>query len=92
MFTVPAWLSNVLLMVTCYISFYQHVQLKRPNPVMNLQFAMIVFSLVLMLIITFQNRRNPWLSLGFFLIAASSLATMVRQFRVLPPNKRFESL
>ena len=48
------------------------------------------FSLLMVLVITLYNRVNPWLSLGFFLIAAGSLGLMIRQLRMLPPMKRFE--
>jgi hypothetical protein len=90
MFFVPAWISNILLLITCYLSGFQHVQMKRPNPVTNIQFVMMVFSLLMILIIAFYNRENPWLSLAFFLIAVGSFALTIRQHRMLPPRKPFE--
>lgn len=90
MFYIPGWISNTLLLVTCYLSGYQHVQMKRPNPIMNIQFLMIIFALAMILVITLYGRTNPWLSLAFFLVAVGSLALMIRQHRMLPPNKMFE--
>jgi hypothetical protein len=49
MFLIPAWISSVLFLITCYLAGYQHVQLRRPNPILNLQFLMIVFSLLMIL-------------------------------------------
>jgi len=66
MFFIPTWISNVLLLVTCWLSGFQLVQLKRANPVMNIQFVMIVFSMLMVLIVALYNRTNPWLSLLFF--------------------------
>jgi hypothetical protein len=90
MFFIPTWVPNVLLLVTCWLSGFQLVQMKRANPVMNIQFIMIVCSLLLVLIITLYNKTNPWLSLLFFLIAAGNLGVMIRQHRMLPPMKPFE--
>ncbi|MDR3530427.1 MAG: hypothetical protein P4L90_07745 [Rhodopila sp.] len=90
MFFIPAWTSNILLLITCYLSGFQHVQLRRPNPITNIQFFMMGFSLLMILIITLYNRQSPWLSLAFFLIAAGSLGFVIRQHRMLPPMRRFE--
>lgn len=90
MFFVPAWVTNSLFLITCYLSGFQHVQLKRPNPVTNLQFFMMAFSLLMMVVVAFYNRENRWLSLGFFLVAGCSLGLMIRQHRMLPPLRRFE--
>jgi hypothetical protein len=90
MFFVPAWVTNFLFLITCYLSGFQHVQLRRPNPVVNLQFGMMVFCLLMVLIVALYNRVNPWLSLVFFLISLTNLGVMIRQHRLLPPMKRFE--
>jgi hypothetical protein len=90
MFFIPTWLSNVLLMITIYISGFQHVQLRRKNPVANLQFVMMAFSLLMILLIALYNRESPWLSLAFFAISVLSLALMVRQFRMMPPLRSME--
>jgi hypothetical protein len=90
MFFIPGWISSVLFLITCYLAGYQHVQLRRPNPILNLQFLMIVFSLLMILVGTVYNRTDQWLSLAFFLIAAGGLIIMIRQHRMLPPNKNFE--
>jgi hypothetical protein len=90
MFFIPTWISNVLLLVTCWLSGFQLVQLQRANPVKNIQFIMIVFCLLMAVIVTLYNKTNPWLSLLFFLIAAGNLGVMIRQHRMLPPMKPFE--
>jgi hypothetical protein len=92
MFNIPTWLSNVLFMATIYISGFQHVQLKRRNPIMNLQFFMIVFSLAMMLVGAVWNRppKNPWVSLVLFIFAVGSLGLMIRRFRTLPPMRTIE--
>jgi hypothetical protein len=87
---IPVWITNILFLITFYLSCFQHVQLRRPNPVTNLQFFMMAFSLLMILVATLYNRANPWLSLGFLLTAAASLALMVRQHRMLPPLRSFE--
>jgi Ca2+/Na+ antiporter len=90
MFFIPTWISNVLLLITCWLSGFQLVQLRRANPVTGIQFVMIVFSLLMMVVVTLYNRTSPWLSLLFLLIAAGNLAVMIRQHRMLPPMKPFE--
>lgn len=90
MFFVPAWLTNILLLITCVLSAFQHWRLDRPNPVATLQFGMIVFAMLLILVVAFCNSINPWLSLVFFLVAAACLAYIIRQHRMLPPTKSFE--
>ncbi|HEY0185543.1 MAG TPA: hypothetical protein VGC09_22300 [Rhodopila sp.] len=87
MFFIPAWISNILLLITCYLSGFQHVQLRRPNPVTNIQFFMVAFCLAMIVIIALYNRVNPWLSLVFFLTAITCLGYMIRQMRMLPPRK-----
>lgn len=90
MFFVSPYITNTLFLVTCFLSGFQHWQLDRPNPVTNIQFAMIVFGMIMVLIVALYNTVNPWLSLVFFLMAASSLIFMIRQHRMLPPRKKFE--
>jgi hypothetical protein len=89
MIFIPAWASNALFLVTCYLSGYQHVQLRRPNPIANIQFLMIVFALAMILITAVYAHTNAWLSLVLFLIAIGCLGFMIRQNRMLPP-RRFE--
>ena len=90
MFFVPAWITNFLFLITCYLSGFQHVQLKRPNPITNIQFFMMAFSLLMVLVVALYNRENRWLSMGFLLVALGSLGLMIRQLRYLPPLRRFE--
>ena len=90
MIFIPAWVTNVLFFVTFYLSGFQHVQLRRANPITNIQFVMCVFSLAMIIIVALYNRENPWLSLAFFIAAASSLGLMVRLHRLLPPLRKFQ--
>jgi hypothetical protein len=90
MIFIPSWVTNVMLLITCWISGFQLVQMKRANPVTNIQFVMIVFSMLMVLITALYNKTNPWLSLVFFLIAAVNLTVTIRQLRMMPPMKRIE--
>jgi c-di-AMP phosphodiesterase-like protein len=87
MIFIPTWTSNFLLLGVCWLSGYQLVQLQRANPILTIQFGMVVFGLLMVLIITLYNKHNPWLSLVFFLIAITCLLVMLRQHRMLPPKK-----
>ncbi len=90
MFFVPAWIINVLLLITCWVAGFQLLQLRRSNPLTTVQFWMIVFCLFMVLATAFNSKVNPWLSLVFFLIAVASLGVTIRQHRMLPPMKHFE--
>jgi len=90
MFFIPGWISNILLLIACVLSGWQHSRLSRPNPVANVQFITMVFSLVMITVVTLYHGINPWLSLMFFLIAAGCLVSTIRQQRMLPPNRSFE--
>lgn len=90
MFFIPAWISNVLLLVTCWLSGFQMVQMRRPNPVATIQFSMILFCLLMVVVVALYSKVNPWWSLGFFLIAVVNLGVMIRQNRLLPPRRRIE--
>lgn len=87
---ISPYITNVIFIVTVYLSGFQHVQLKRPNPINTLQFWMIAFCLVMMLVVAFANDTSPWLSLGLFLLSAGCLALMIRMHRMLPPMRPFE--
>ena len=50
----------------------------------------VLFCLLLMVMVALYNRVNPWLSLGFFVIAVINISTMLRQNRYLPPRRRIE--
>jgi hypothetical protein len=89
-FFVSTYITNLLFLVTVYLSGFQHVQLKRPNPVANIQFVMMAFSLSMMILVALYNYDDPWLSDGFFLTAVGCLALMIRQHRLLPPMQPFE--
>ena len=90
MIHISPYITNTLFLAVCILSALQHYQHDRPNPVTNLQFAMIVFGMVMVLVVALCNDISPWLSLAFFVIAAASLIFMIRQHRMLPPRKRFE--
>ena len=89
---IPFWITNTLFLMTCVLAGYQHWRLNRENPVTNLQFMVIVFSILMMLVNVLYSRHHtdPWLSLAFFLIAAGTLCLTLRQQRMLPPNRSFE--
>jgi hypothetical protein len=90
MIFIPAGITNILFLITVGLSGFQHMRLRRPNPVTNIQFFMIAFCLVMIVIVALYNRANPWLSLAFFITALISLGVMIRQHRMLPPMKAFE--
>ena len=90
MISLPGWISSVLFLVTCYVSGFQHVQLKRVRSVMNLQFFMMVFSLAMIWVNAVYNHDTPWLSLAFLLIAVGSLSLMIHQFRRMPARLPFQ--
>ena len=90
MIFIPAWITNILFLVAIYLSGFQHMRLRRPNPVTNIQFLMIAFCLAMIVIVALYNRANPWLSLAFFITAVTCLGVMIRQNRMLPPMKAFE--
>jgi Ca2+/Na+ antiporter len=90
MIFIPVWISNVILLIACVWSAIQHTLLRRANPVTNIQFFIMIFTIVMMLGVVFYNNVNPWLSLGFFLIAVVCLGVTFRQQRMMPPMKPFE--
>ena len=87
MFFIPGWITNILLLATAVLSI-QLRRLYRPNPASAPQFWMTVFCLVMTLVVTFTARRDPWLSLGFFIIALGCMLFIFRQHRYLPPPER----
>jgi len=90
MFFVPTWITNVLFLGTFYVACFQHVQLKRRNPVTNLQFVIMALSLLMILITALYNRTNAWLSDGFLVASVAGLVLMFRQNRYLLPMKTYE--
>ncbi|WP_428483885.1 hypothetical protein [Rhodopila sp.] len=87
---IPAWVINVLFLLTVFLAGFQHVQLRRRNSVLNLQFFMMAFGLFMIVITTLCNQMNAWLSLGFLMVALASLALTIRQHRTLPPLRSVE--
>ncbi len=89
---IPFWISNLVFLATCVLAGYQHWRFNRENPVTNLQFMVIVFSILMMVVVLLYGRHHtdPWLSLAFFLIATCCLVLTIRQQRMLPPSKTFE--
>jgi hypothetical protein len=90
MFHIPGWISNVLLLIACVLSGWQHSQLRHPNPVVNVQFFTMVLTILMMVAVTLYHPVSPWPSLVFFLIAVACLVSTIRQQRMMPPNKLFE--
>jgi hypothetical protein len=89
---IPTWIINLLFLSTCILAAYQHWRLNRENPVTNLQFVVMVVSILMIVVVLLYTRHhaNPWVTLGFFLIAVAGLFLVVRQQRMLPPSKAFE--
>ena len=88
MFFIPVWVSNVILLVTCVMSALQHVRLKRENPITNIQFFMMFFTMAMIWIVAVYD-DGVWISLGFFLMSAVCLIVMLREQRKMPPLKLF---
>jgi hypothetical protein len=88
MFFVPAALTNILFLGVFYLSVFQHVRMREIKPTFNLQFFMAVFSLIMVLVVAFENRKDRWFSMAFLVIAVICLATMWRQMRYLPPRRQ----
>ena len=87
MFFIPIWVTNFVFLAAGWLSGFQLVQLRRVNPVPTLQFFMVWFCLAMVLIVVVYNRVNPWLSMGFLLVAVATLILMIRRHRLLPPTK-----
>jgi hypothetical protein len=92
MFFIPVWIPNVLFLLSCVLSSYQHSRLNRENPFATVQFGVIVFSIIMVVTVVLLTRhhRDPWIELVFFLLAATTFWFTTRQFRMLPPKKAFE--
>lgn len=89
MFMIPGWIANTVFLVTCYVSGFQHAKLARRNPILNIQFFMMAFSLVMLWLNLMYSYESPWVALGFFLLAAGSLGLMIYQFRRMPAKLPF---
>lgn len=90
MIYIPTWIANTLLFITCYLSGFQHVQMKYANPVTNLQFFMVAFTLLAILFIATRSDVSPVMSMVYFVVSALCLGLMIRQHRYLPPRQSFE--
>ena len=90
MFFIPIWVTNVLFLAAAVLAGVQHSQMNRENPVLNIQFGVMSFAIVMMVLVTLYNYENPWVALAFFLMAIGSLLLTIRQQRMMPPRKRFE--
>jgi hypothetical protein len=91
MFFIPIWIPNVLFLLSCVLSGQQHWRLNRENPFATVQFGVIVFSMIMILVVVLYTRAHPdpWMSLVFFLIAAATFVFTLRQFRMMPPRKAY---
>ncbi len=89
-FYIPHWLTNIVFLVTCYLAGFEHVQLRRENPVMNIQFFTMFFSLGMIFYIVISTDVSPLWSMIYFALAAGSFALMFYYLRRLPPRKPFE--
>lgn len=88
MFFVPTVVTNVIFLGTFYLSVFQYVRMREIKPTFTLQFFIALFSLIMVLVVAFENGKNPWLSDGFLVIAVICLATIWRQMRYLPPRRQ----
>jgi hypothetical protein len=86
MIFVPLWITNFILLGTCWLSGYQLVQLRRANPIPTVQFMMILFCLLVVLVGAIESKGKPWLSVVLLVIAIVNLVVMLRQHRLLPPR------
>jgi hypothetical protein len=89
MISIPIWITNVLLLVSCVMANFQHWRLNRENPFTTLQVGIVVFSLIMVVVVDLYHiqHRDPWMALVFFLIAVAVFCVTLRQFRMLPPRK-----
>jgi hypothetical protein len=90
MFFIPAWITNFIFLGTCWFAVFQMQKLQRRNPIVSIQFIMVMFCLPMVIVVARMNRDNPRLSLAFFLISVSCMAIMIRYQRLLPPRKPSE--
>ena len=90
MFFIPTWITNILFLLAFYLSLFQHVRTREIKPTFNLQFFMAAFSLLMVLVVLFQNYRDPWLSLAFLVLALTCLGVLYSQMKYLPPKKRYD--
>jgi hypothetical protein len=79
-----------LFIAAAAISGWQLVRIGRENPLTGMQFWLVVFCIVMMLVVNLTERRggHPWLSLAFFLAAVAILLFTIRQNRMVPPRER----
>ncbi len=87
---IPAWITNVLFMATFFLSIYQHVRTREMKRTLNIFFFMAFFSLLMVLVVTFENRRSPWMSIGLLVIAVACVTAMYSQLKYLPPKRRYD--
>jgi len=90
MVTVSPFITNTLFIAVVALSGWQHVRMQRPNPILNMQFGMMILGVVMMLVVTFCNTVTPWISLVFLLIAVAALLIVWRQNRMVPPRRPIE--
>jgi FtsH-binding integral membrane protein len=71
------------------LSGWQHVQIGRLNPLGGIQFWLILFCIVMMIVVNFLDSRqpNPWLTVLFFVIAVATFLFALRQNRMVPPRQ-----
>lgn len=90
MIVIPKIVTNLLFIAVVVLSGWQHVRMRRANPILNAQFGMMILGIVMMLAVIFLNTATSWTSLVFFLIAVAAMWFVWRQNRMVPPRRSFE--
>jgi tetrahydromethanopterin S-methyltransferase subunit E len=92
MFVISPFFIIPFFIAAAAISGWQLVRMGRDNPLTGMQFWLIIFCIVMMLVVNLTERKggHPWLSLVFFLLAVATLSFVIRQNRLVPPRRRIE--
>lgn len=90
MIYIPTGIPNAIFFVTCYLSGYQHVQMQYENPIKNIQFFMVAFSLVAIVFIATRTEVSPIESVIYFAVSVICFALIYRRLRFMPPRKPIE--
>ncbi len=90
MITISPIFIIPLFIAAAAVSCWQMVRIPRDNPITGMQFWVVVFCIVMMLLTIFLGRGDPWYSAGFFAVAVATLLLVLRQNRMVPPRNRIE--
>ncbi|HVZ09991.1 hypothetical protein [Rhodopila sp.] len=90
MIFIPRWLTNIVFLVAFYLCLIEHVRFRFVKKPLNTQLFLAIFCAAMVLVVTFNNHRDPWLSIAFLIVALGCLAYTWRQWRYLPPKRRYD--